>query len=328
LTATSSYAMQVVGGLAAFAYDTTIIDVHVRGTIQFTASNSQLSVGGLLGFAGSFLNASSPSSPSSPFYTLVENCSFTGNLEASGDPVVIAGGILGAHNDEGDSARIEKSYAAGKINAVSRSGEAYAGGIAGKGESVIEDCYAAVEVRASAPSGEAYAGGIIGLLPPYESEEGFPTEQPPSVTSPLRCYALGSVKAEGNTIYAGGIAGNSGSPINKCVALADVDGETGTYVGRVIGKFWLIAFWPNTSDPGHSYAANNKDIKRGITASEAVDGDTNLASAAFASGNEDEFTNLGWDFPNTWNWIDGYDYPVLAWQTSPPADPANPQSLH
>jgi hypothetical protein len=95
----------------------------------------------------------------------------------------------------------------------------------------------------------------------------------------------------------------------------------------VIGKFWLITFWPYTSDPGHSYAANNKDIiRRSPTASEVVDGDTNLASAAFASGNEDEFTTaLGWDFPNTWKWITGYSYPVLHWQDEAPD--ANPDNL-
>jgi hypothetical protein len=33
-------------------------------------------------------------------------------------------------------------------------------------------------------------------------------------------------------------------------------------------------------------------------------------------------TQLYWNFPTDWKFIDGYDYPVLSWQDSPPVRPA------
>jgi hypothetical protein len=160
-----------------------------------------------------------------------------------------------------------------------------------------------VEVEVSASS-DAYAGGIIGQLSS-------------AVTSFGKCYAFGSVSAVGNPICAGGIVGESGSAIENCIALAEVDGGTSTTAGRVIGDFWNGTYSSTTN-----YAASDKAITRGTPGSSAVDGDLTYAISAFqGSGNQSKYTTLSWDFSNDWKFIAGYDYPVLSWQDSPPANP-------
>jgi len=43
------------------------------------------------------------------------------------------------------------------------------------------------------------------------------------------------------------------------------------------------------------------------------------SSASFkGAANQTTYTTAGWTFgtdPDNWKWLDGYDYPVLAWQT-------------
>jgi hypothetical protein len=307
LTAISSYSnpllLQCLGGLAGFAYDTTVSGVHVRGAIQFTADS--LSAGGLIGLAGSFLNA----------YTHVENCSFTGNLEVNGDRGAIAGGILGAHDDGNDGAIIETSYAAGKINAASQPGVAYAGGILGKGGGIIRNCYVAAVVGASAPSNEAYAGGIAGL-----TQEGTVS----------KCYARGSVAVTGTgDNYVGGIAGISYEDMNTttieyCAALNDnISGVSPR------GLNWIAGSDSGTStiSPFATYTSNYRPsggtLNGATNTGNGGNGSSHPLADFKAPGTVYGTGALNWDFSadGHWKWIDGYDYPVLAWQASPPLDP-------
>jgi hypothetical protein len=294
LTASSTYTgSQWLGGLAASATGTLISGVHVKGTIQYTASNS-LDIGGLVGGAGGNSGSSTD--------TQIYNSSFTGILRGTGVMTVSAGGILGALTGTLEDAKIETSYAAGIIHAASSASGAYAGGIAGDGACYIENCYSAAEVTASASS-SAYAGGFIGQLPVFGSIR--------------KCYALGTVSADGSTIYAGGIAGRSGSAIENCAALADIDGGTSADVGHVIG-------WYGGS-PATNYAASDKAIARGTPGAMAIDGDTTYALSGFqGSGNQSKYeTGLSWGFgADPWTWLSGCDYPALSWQTTPPLDPS------
>jgi hypothetical protein len=288
-----------VGGLAGYAFDTTITGVHVKGEIEYIATAIPgLHIGGLVGTAG---GASASSNDTEIFKS-----SFTGTLEGENTGLVCVGGILGDPFDLLMDAKIETSYAAGIINASSP-GEVFAGGIAGRNVCNITDCYSRVEVTATTTgSSNAYAGGIIGQL---TGSSGI-----------ANCYALGSVSVSGSGIYAGGIAGESVSPssIANCVALADVDGGSGSYVGRVIGNMTGTLL-------GTNYAASDKSLTRGSPASDVEDGDTSNNSSAFRGPPTGlVYTLLEWDFSATWKWLSGsgYNYPVLFWQTSPPRDPA------
>jgi hypothetical protein len=299
LTVTSSD-VQWLGGLVGSATATKVSNVHVLGTIEYTAADSRnidiIGIGGLVGGD----DGSSGSSTGLQIY----NSSFTGTLKGTGEQGVNAGGILGSLSSSGGNAKIETSYAAGIIHATSTSGDAYAGGIAGNGACSITDCYSAAEVAVSAVR-YAYAGGIIGQLAG-------------SVTGFGKCYALGSVSA-GKTeaaIYAGGIAGRSGSLIENCVALAEVDGKTSSYVGRIIGDFW------SGTSSETNYAAKDKNIIRGSPGSSAIDGDyTSYGISDFeGTENQSKYTDLSWTFnaETGWKWLSPYPYPVLGWQTEAP----------
>jgi hypothetical protein len=229
--------------------------------------------------------------------------SFTGTLTGIGGGVK-AGGILGTVDGFSDDATIVESYAAGTIHAVSQSGgDAYAGGIAGYGANDIENCYTAATVGASASSGNAYAGGIIGELSL-------------GVTGVGKCYALGRVSADGGGIYAGGIAGRrDGSSIENCVALADVDGTGGSFVGRVIGEFGNGNYTVT-----NNYAAPDNSISGGG----GIDGDTTIFIADFqGQANEGKYTALSWTFNTPWKWLSPYPYPVLHWQETAPDIPGS-----
>ena len=298
LTASSSYSgIQWLGGLAASATGTLISGVHVKGTIQHTASNS-LNIGGLVGGAGGNSGSSTD--------TRIYGSSFAGVLNGNGTMGVSAGGILGGLNGSTDNAIIETSYAAGIISATSTSAYVYAGGIAGDGACNIGNCYSIAEVAASASS-DAYAGGIIGQLSI-------------NVTGFGKCYALGPVSAAGTTINAGGIAGRSGSPFQNCAALAEVDGGSSSTVGRVIGNLWTGVY------SATNYAAYDKPITRVALGATAEDGETayNVSNLQGPGNHLKYATDLSWNFTTDWKWLSGYDYPVLEWQTTPPNLPYLP----
>jgi hypothetical protein len=284
--ATTTYSQHSVGGLAGRVENTTTIaNVHVKGAIAYTytGSGNNLYIGGLVG---------------EEIGPLISNSSFTGTLTGVGGTgvTVRAGGIAGY-----SGSTINASYAAGTIN-VTTDDLLFVGGIAGEGNSTtIDHCYSAVTVTGTETGTQpAYAGGIIGRL---GSSTGFVFE----------CYALGPVTVAGTSIRVGGIAGQTvSSTIENCAALADVTGIGSTTVGRVIGD--------NAGTSTNNYAAFDTTITRGSSGGTVEDGDTTYALSDFqGSGNQSKYVNdLGWTFGamGWWDWLPGYDYPVLFWQTS------------
>jgi hypothetical protein len=300
VTATGTHSGdQWMGGLVASATGTTISNVHVSGNVNYTATNA-LNIGGLVGGAGSTT-------------TQIENSSFTGILQGTGPGYVSAGGIVGALNGSLNTATIKASYAAGKINAASSSSDAYAGGIAGDGKYAITNCYSTANVTAASAINNAYAGGIIGNL----SGSG---------TRVQKCYAaLGTVAATGgSTQRAGGIAGyiDSSAFIEYCVTLLQrVEVFSGFFAGKIAGN--------SSGTYMSNYGAFDTIISAGGGTPTGINGDETYSIAQLSgASNESKYTDpptagLGWTFPATWKWLpgSGYNYPVLFWQTSPPAAP-------
>jgi hypothetical protein len=291
LTATSTYtSSQYLGGAAAYATGTSFDNVHVKGSINHTAS-ADLDIGGVVG------NRSGTAD--------ISNCSFEGTLAVTGTSTIYAGGILGNQRTSGGGA-IKNSFTAGTISASSGS-RIMAGGIVGRGPCSITSCYSAAAVSAASLTGStntSMAGGIIG--------------QPVTPSAVKWCYALGPVAITGGAASnnsAGGISGTAGTPstIQFCAALAEVDGgTTNTYVGRVIGY----------GSSSSSYAANDTSLARSGSGSNSEDGNTAYALSAFqGSGNQSMYeTTLSWTFVNgNWKFIGAYNYPVLSWQTAPPS---------
>ncbi len=125
--------------------------------------------------------------------------------------------------------------ASGSVTA-SGSGEAFAGGIAGKNVGVITDSWANVTVSAESTGSNAHAGGLVG-----SAEDG---------SAILRSFALGYVKADAGGdqhSFAGGLVGRNTDRIGASFATGNVlaDSNSGTggstkgydaYAGGLVGE--------------------------------------------------------------------------------------------
>jgi hypothetical protein len=302
-----------IGGAAGSAAGTSFDTVTVSGTISVTAS-APVYIGGIAGEMGQFAS----------LYPAIRQSSFTGTVAAVSPEDVHAGGIFG----HGSAGGISGSYAAGTVSAESSAGgTAYAGGIAGgssisrsiSGSEGIENCYAYTAVTAKTSTGEANAGGIVG--------DGYGAYI-------AKCYAAGSVKGEGPAAYAGGIAaigGNSHDFENCMVLLTILDGGASADVHTLFGN-WATS---TTGTAAGSKVWDAITITRGgsqytndgfpLLSSLALDPIKDIdgipaftPAALFKEADHAIYTAVGWTFgtnPDNWKWLEGYDYPVLAWQT-------------
>jgi hypothetical protein len=324
-----------VGGIVGQGNDIWITDCRVAGNIGGNSANA-LSIGGVAGMATSYSTPASGLISGTSFtgdisgYTATGNC-YEGGIAGSSDLEITAcfvegrvraeagapcvGGIAG----EIGSISITNSYALGIIEGVGVY-ETSAGGIAGFSlpSSIIENCYAVADV--SSRSGSFVlsssefnsAGGIAGRL-----HEGTIS----------KCYAVGTVKVDGAVpTYGGGIVGEvrQNSPsgdipqIRGCMALvSEVDGgQSGTRTVHLIGDgtaTWFTSnYVRNDLTPSHYTNSLTPNDSRDGTSRPLVDFKT--PSLYTASG-------VNWDFSADWKFLPGYDYPVLAWQASPPLDP-------
>ncbi|MHC4436884.1 MAG: GLUG motif-containing protein [Planctomycetota bacterium] len=177
------------------------------------------------------------------------------------------------------SGRLNKSYSTGSVI-----GDWYVGGLIGiVDDSTVNRCYSKANV-----SGNREVGGLAGK-----------TIHEQSVVH--NCYATGSVNGD---IYVGGLVGQVQSgrayrsySTGSVSGNQDVGGLTG-YI-RVLGGV-ALCFWDmETSGQSTSAGGTGKTTEEMQTIT--------------------TFTDVGWDFLNTWTICDGMNYPVLLWQI-PAAD--------
>jgi hypothetical protein len=291
------------GGIAGYiSNNTEITNCHVSGGIIGDFANTAYDVGGIVGFA---------------HLSSITKASFTGNLDVtntagSGG----AGGIIGF----GNGGQISSCYASAKIEARGApAASVYAGGIAGQinstgsGEGVIKACYAWVLVTAGGGSANYnHAGGIAGSM-------DNPVTNYPSISG---SYARGTVKAVNDAVtsaYAGGIAEGNVGNIAGCIALNDrIESSASSDVHGIAGH--------GSGTYSNNYAASGITfVRSAFTPNVGLDGITTKAYADFrGSANVGNYPSAYWNFAvnGDWRWINGYDYPVLAWQTTAPRDPA------
>ena len=117
----------------------------------------------------------------------IENCSFVGNISASG---LIVGGIVGQSGSSTDI--IKECWSAGNIYGASTSSN-YIGGIVAYNRATVHDCYSLAKVSKNGSS--AYVGGVVG----YAHNSTHPT-----VTN---CYSAGPLKS---AIGSGTVTGGTG----------------------------------------------------------------------------------------------------------------------
>jgi hypothetical protein len=211
---------------------------------------------------------------------------------------------------------IISSYASARVEA--RGGtNVYAGGITGyirtlsAGGGAIMACYAWAQVKADGPSSNV-AGGITGYTLNFGGAPNVNTS-----------YARGTVEAvtTGTSKYAGGIAGLNEGSIEYCIALNDsISSSTSHDVHGIAGTQTGSATYVS------NYAASDIQFSRaGSSTNSGLIGDTTYTRAGFAGQANQGNYDSAWNFSaaGDWKWIGGCNYPVLSWQTSPPADPAS-----
>jgi hypothetical protein len=165
---------------------------------------------------------------------VISNVIVAGTIHAVREGTVQAGGVV----DNAKNTQI--SFCVSSVN-IAAEGQGYnssAGGIAGfmRDNSTVTDCYATgnITLRCMDIMGLSHAGGIAG----YQGAGTAGAGSSSCVIS--RCYFTGSVEAEGNFPYAGGIAGYNytGSIIRECYSTTGTvtaTGENLPYAGGIAG---------------------------------------------------------------------------------------------
>lgn len=175
--------------------------------------------------------------------------------------------------------RLNKSYSTGSVM-----GDRYVGGLIGiVGDSNVNMCYSRADV-----SGHMEVGGLVGTI---ADEQGVVNN----------CYATGNVQGDQ---YAGGLVGQvQNGRAYKSYSTGSVSGDQ--YVGGFTGNIRVLGsvthcFW-DTEASGN----------------ETSPGGTGKTTAEMQTITT--FSDVAWDFVNTWTICDGMNYPVLLWQI-PAAD--------
>jgi len=170
--------------------------------------------------------------------------------------------------------RLNKSYSTGSVM-----GDTYVGGLIGfVGDSTVNMCYSKANV-----TGHQEVGGLTGKI---SHEQGVVSN----------CYATGNV--QGGT-YAGGLVGQvQNGRAYKSYSTGSVSGDQ--YVGGFTGNIRVLGgvthcFW-DTETSGQSTSPGGT-------------GKTTVEMQTITT-----FSDVGWDFINTWTICDGMNYPVLLWQ--------------
>ncbi|MDR0586658.1 MAG: hypothetical protein LBG26_05410 [Treponema sp.] len=244
----------------------------------------------------------------------IHSCSADGDMycKASSTGSAMAGGIAGYITALGT---VKECYASGNIDAVALIVSSYAGGIAGMTYSRIAVCYSTGNISAQSfgSSAWAYAGGIVGNSGDASSvvEYTYAVGRISAVHShaDVNCDALaGGVVARG---YTGSVT-NHNAALSRSVA-ASVSGGT-AYARRVLGSNQSGTLTDNIAYTSMTGVIGSLDV--------TANGQDGLSRSGAELKNQSTYEALGWNFtPGTgqWKMTAGYPYPVLQWQTSPPA---------
>jgi hypothetical protein len=156
------------------------------------------------------------------------------------------------------------------------------GGLVGWNSGTIKSSYFAGVMQ-----GNWYNGGLVG--------ENNGTIQ--------NCYSTGNMPHCGR--FTGGLVGRNYGEIQNSYSSGTLD-PTGTLYSDELGGL----VWENTGTCNNSYW----DIETsGLMTSAAGEGKTTAKMQTKST-----FTNVGWDFVNTWTIFEGADYPRFLWQGQVP----------
>ena len=284
-TIADSYIKELyVGGLAGYQNNGTITNCRSAGAVSATMPSSSFSwnvyVGGLVGqqSIGTITNC---------FSSAAVTGTSAGNF-------AYAGGLVGYQ--PANICNISNSGSTGAVSAIN-SYRAYAGGLIGSRisatNSLTNGCYSTGAVTASTTSWYAYAGGLIGYL-----------------SAPITdCYCTGNVTCSGKITYTGGLSGYAtyATP-TRCysagalTATATTEDYTGGSIGYRDNTTASKCFWDTTTS-GLFNESGYADYTGGI-----------FGRTTAGMKIETTFTDVYWDFDDTWAICEDTNYPRLQWQ--------------
>ena len=307
LTVVTAEDKQVSGGnctgiLIGSNVNGTIINCQVIGDVTGTAN-----VGGIVGMSQS---------------CQMNNLTFSGNVTSSTENAHL-GGIVGSSTDETINQCLVID---GNINASGAT--ASIGGVAGLTNSTIEQCQTSGVLTATGATSQV--GGIVGTLNVGGSVIDCKSSEElhsPYAAAGIVSYNYGTVShcfADGDIYsnnYGAGVVGyNDGeaATVSNCVAAnnkIDVTYESqqvqqgGGYGQRILGGLKNNAPAPETED---NYALKTMQVSLNDVAQKVYDDIMNGTSKTLGQLNtQSTFSELGWDFANTWYISNNIDYPDL-----------------
>jgi hypothetical protein len=273
------------GGIAGRNRSSVIKDSWAGGEIRATASgsNSEIRAGGIAGHNFVSLDADRIIAAAT-----ITDCYATGTVSATeGTRLTRAGGIAGQNssNQADNPTTLRRCYSTGAINASGSGNSVYAGGIVAGND------------NSSDPAGRGYGRSVVE-----------------------NCYALGDISAGGSAswVCAGGLSawGTSNASVRYSAALNQqiTNSSSGDGIYR-IGSMDQPVLTGNIAYSGMllngtSLSSNDPNGIHGESKSSVELKTQGTWTALFRD------SNFGAD--EDWKWINGYDYPVLSWQTSAP----------
>ncbi len=291
-----------VGGLVGHIKYTSISNCYSTGSVS---GNNW--VGGLVG--------------ENHYGASISNCYSTCSVSGTG---YCTGGLVGW--TYGGS--ISNSYSTGSV-----SGNYQVGGLAGFIKGSISNSYSTGSVKGYISGAGGLAGWIKGSISNSYSTGsvdgnnqvgGLVGENHGPVSS---SYSTGSVRGNNKV---GGLAGWNKGSISNSYSTGSVSGNN--QVGGLVG---YMAFYSNSGGSiSNSYSTSSVDGEGGVGGLVGLNvygrpvsnsfWDTEMSCQSSSNGGtgkttaemltKSTYTDVGWDFTNIWNIVDGVTYPYFRWQ--------------
>ncbi len=204
-------------GLFGYTKKSTIKNVIIENAI-LQGSNF---IGGIVGYA---LDGNK-----------VTNCSFSGNITASGGtPEICIGGIIGYMCAYGV---ISTSHSHGSM--TTNGNNSYVGGVVGylQDFGTMEECFSSMDITNKGSGEYSLIGGLIGCV---------------ANSTVNKSYFIGTITHLGSDVYIGGCIGSDvWATLSNLYSRASITANsTSSYVGGLVGQC------VNTRSISHSYSAN------------------------------------------------------------------------
>lgn len=295
----------IIGGLAGYVKNTSIIHCGTTGTASLSCTTHDSYAGGLVGWQ----NDGS-----------ISDCTSMMMVTAFSSGKVYAGGVVAVQYSGG----IENCHSTGQMSVSSSLSNSYAGGLVGlQRDSILNSSSKSpVSCESLGVSSDAYAGGLVGyqtmgsITASFSEGDvdcssarlscagGLVGQQFADAVDTVNCYSTGSVTCSSSNAssyaLAGGLVGyQSGGVITHCYSTGTVhtSGSAKLIMGGLVGVGGAVinSFWDSQTS--------------GL--------DTSAGGTSRTTAQMKSMANyIAWNSPAQTNWTvdEDSDYPRLSWE--------------